>query len=898
MKDINGTNSFFQWRQLIYAALFLTLLGSTVLFYNAQERLFRHEIEDNLVSIADLKVEQLRQWRMERLNDAIALSDSVLLMDAVELWRSKPDPTLTTKLQAQLNVIRHSQHYQDVMLVDFQGRMQLHADARPLTVLNPMEMTAVMQALHERHPIIVDLHFDSNKDPLPHVNMVAPLFSRGETAIPLGAIILRSDADHFLYPMIQSWPTSSKTAETLLVRRDGDNVLFLNSLRHQADTALKLRIPLTKQEVPAVMAVKGYEGFLEGRDYRGIEVMAVLKAIPDSPWFMVTKIDTKEALTDWRRQSVLILTLIGMLLAAAAGTAVWQRNAAVQYHALFQAEAVRRESEARYRITLMSVGDAVIATDGHGSVVMMNPIAETLTGWREEEAIGRPLDEVFVIINEITRQTVESPVTHVLRAGIVAGLANHTLLIARDGTEYPIADSGAPICDESGAIIGVVLVFRDQTDDRCTQDELKRYRRHLEELVATRTRELVAAKELAEAANSAKSVFLANMSHEIRTPMNAIIGFTELLRRRNQDAEQQDKLDKMETAAHHLLSVINKVLDLAKIESGKFTLEMSDFDFDHLVKDICALIRDDTRAHGLELVVDIDPSLLRWVRGDATQISQALLNYLGNAIKFTEHGKIAIHTTVVGENDRDIMVRFAVSDTGIGIAEEDQERLFAAFEQADGSTTRKYGGTGLGLTITRHLVYLMGGEVGVESQLGVGSTFWFTVRLGKVERPNTGASVPVTLPTFPSAEDNGLPQPLDDTNDTAKTLRHEYRNARLLLVEDEPFNQEIALEVLGDEGMTADLATNGAEAVELVRLNSYDLILMDMQMPVVDGIKATQRIRQLPGGERIPIVAMTANAFAEDRQRCLEAGMNDHIAKPIDPELLFETIVKWLKVGS
>ncbi|CAK0775970.1 two-component system, sensor histidine kinase [Gammaproteobacteria bacterium] len=878
VKYMNATSHFLQWRYAIYAMIFMTLLGSAVLFYNAQERLFRREIEANLVSISNLKVEQIRQWRIERQDDGAMLSSALFLSDAVARWLSHPTPELTTKLQVCLDAIRLNQHYQDVILVDDQGQMRFHADGRPLTVLNTVEMAAVMQALRERHTVITDLHFDTKEDLFTHINIVAPLISqRGESSVLLGAVILRSDANHFLYPMIQSWPTLSQTAETLLVRRDGDDVLFINSLRYQADAALKLRIPLTELKIPAVMAVNGREGFVEGIDYRNIAVMAVLRAIPDSPWFMVTKIDTKEALTDWRRQSILILTLIGMLLAAATGTAVWQRNAAAQYRALFQGEAARRESEMRYRITLMSVGDAVIATDGHGRVIMMNPVAETLTGWREDEAAGRSLDEVFVIINERTREAVESPVTHVLRAGVVVGLANHTLLIARDGAEYPIADSGAPIRDENGAITGVVLVFRDQTDERCTQDQLKRYRQHLEDLVVTRTRELVAAKDLAEAANSAKSVFLANMSHEIRTPMNAIIGFTELLRRRNQDAEQQDKMDKMASAAHHLLSVINKVLDLAKIESGKLTLETSDFDFENLVKDVCTLIRDEIQTHGLELVVDIDPSLLRWVRGDATRLSQALLNYVGNAVKFTEHGRITIRATVIEEDDSGIKVHFKVRDTGIGIATENQARLFAAFEQADGSTTRKYGGTGLGLTITRHLVHLMGGEVGVESQLGVGSTFWFTARLGKVERPNIG--------TF---------QSLEGMSGAAQTLR---RSARLLLVEDEPFNQEIALEVLGEEGMTADLAANGADALKLVQQSSYDLILMDMQMPVMDGIEATKRIRQLPSYRCIPILAMTANAFAEDKQRCLEAGMNDHIAKPIDPSLLFEAITKWLDIN-
>ena len=627
---MNAIGSFFRKRSLLYIALFLTLISGAGAFYHAQERLFRQEVNANLLSIAALKAQHIEQWRNERISDGATLSADNLLVGYVTRWFSQPDTMLTAKLQMRLLAIRQSQHYQDVILADANGQMRLHAEASaPLIPINAIELTAIQQAFHSRRPILTDVHVDSPNDAFPHINIVAPLFTES-SGLPLGVIILRSNLDYFLYPMLQAWPVASKTAETLLVRKEGNTVLFLNTLRYRADSALRLRIPLAMTQIPAVMAIHGRTGLVEGMDYRGIPVISVLRHIPDSPWFLITKIDTQEAFADWQRQSVLILTLIGVLLTAAIGAAVAQHHAALQYRALFRAEAAQHAQETRYRITLMSVGDAVIATDHQGRVMMMNPVAEKLTGWREEEAVGHPLGEVFFICNESTREVVESPVIRVLRSGTVTGLANHTLLISRQGTEYPIADSGAPIRDEKGTIVGVVLVFRDQTDQRYTREELRRYRQHLEELVITRTAELATTKEAAEAANAAKSVFLANMSHEIRTPLNAILGFTKLLQRQNQNAEHQDKLNKMATAAHHLLLVINQVLDLAKIESGKMTLEESDFDLEVKVYDICDMVRDEILAQQIAFYVDIDPSLrARYVRSDSTQLGQALLNYLG-----------------------------------------------------------------------------------------------------------------------------------------------------------------------------------------------------------------------------------------------------------------------------
>jgi PAS domain S-box-containing protein len=1274
--------SAFRKAVAVFALLALAITAAGYFIFQQYKSGIQVEAQDQLGAIAQLKIGQITNWIAERKGDAQAVKEDAFFSDEFDRWLGEGarNDGRRAGLLARLEMLKRSYGYAEVSLFDAGGRLRLSTGGIPLF---GDDQDILPQAIRSGGVVLSDFHYQDRSLNV-GLDMAAPLSAGGRR---VGAVLFHIDPKQFLFPFIQNWPTASPSAETLLVGRNGSNVVFLNELRHRKNTALSLSIPLERTNLLASMAIRGQVGLVEGEDYRGVPVVGVIHKVPDTNWFMISKIDKEEiyapvnrlAMGIWGLSCALVLVCVGVaafwwreqrkqyrhlqrqhelelqrrtlaeqldylaryandiiMLLDERGDIVQANDRAVQTfgytpgellkmnirdlrppenrqgvdklfaemgeQALYETVQQRKDgstlavevslrafqiegrkfyqgiarditarkqaedglrqyrehleemvegrtrelqneinerkhaesllheyadqlnascadmlfAEERTRQILETLSDGLYGVDDEGRITFINQAARDMLGYEQEQLLGENshamfhhskvegvpypieecpvhvsctagtvarmdnevywhrdghaipveytvapirkgdwvvgavvsfrdisrrkaaeaklraseqrfqtlldsapdamvitgMDRTIIMVNrkaeslfgyareELIGQAVELLMPERFRGGHLGkfdnylqnGNADNVLAgrelwgITRDGREFPVEISLVSIETEGGRMI--YSVIRDISERKRAENQLRelsdrlshvintaldavvqmdaegrviawnnqaeaifgwprhevmgrllhekiippRYREaHINGLknflacgegpvmnkrieiqalhrdgqefpvelavtpltlgrqyefsafirnISHRKREaevLQVARKAAEDASRAKSEFLANMSHEIRTPLNAIIGMAYLAIRTEAGSRVRDYLGKIHFSGNHLLGVINDILDLSKIEAGKLEIEKSVFKTGRLLENIATLIGDGAAAKNLELIFDLDDAIPDQVNGDFLRIGQVLVNYANNAIKFTERGKIIVRMKKLDETESDVRLRFEVEDTGIGLTPEQKDKLFQSFQQADSSTSRKFGGTGLGLAISKQLAQMMGGEVGVESESGKGSTFWFTARLGKVKDGEAG--------------ENRSPAPSAASRPSGLEA---IRGASILLAEDNVFNQEVAGEMLEQAGAKVTIANNGKEALEWLRKARFDCVLMDMQMPEMDGLEATRLIRADPALAGLRILALTANIMQSDRERCAAAGMDDFITKPFLPGQFYMTLAKWL----
>lgn len=817
-------------RMILILTLIFFLAGG-LFFYRFQQRAAKAEIEKNLTAIARLKADQITSWRKDQLEDASEMS----ALFRFSIPRFLADPS---KENAEDNLMRFRsiavQHdFDDMILVtpegeevlSLSGKIREHMNFRP----------ALKTVTESRESVFLDLHREENY-PVVHSTIVAPLFKDGQKdGEMMGFVILITDARKFLNPLIQAWPTADKTAETLLVSKDGDHVIFLNDLRHHPDAALNLRIPLTRTDNPAVMAVSGKEGYVEGKDYRGVEVSAILLHIPDSPWYMVAKIDKREAFSKWRIQSALLLFLMtGLtLLIGSVGLVMRQREKKVYYQSLYQSEALLSSTLENHSTTLKAIGDAVISTDIKGQVMLMNPVAEALTGWTQQEALGRPLEEVFCIIHAESREKSVNPVQTVLTDGVKTGVDGETLLVSRNGREYRISDSAAPIRNENGDLTGMVLVFRDITRE-----------------VETEARLLQAQKM------ESIGTLAGGIAHDFNNILFPILGHTELLMDDCPDESPfRGSLNQIYSGALRARDLVQQILTFSR--QGKNELKI--MKMQPVVKEALKLIRSTIPAT-IAIKQNIQPDCGA-VTADPTQIHQIIMNLATNAFHAMEEtgGELSVNLKQVELGPYDLVdldmkegtfACLSVSDTGKGMPREVMDRMFEPF-----FTTKGQGkGTGLGLSVVHGIVKHMGGSIQVYSDQG------------------KGTQIHVYLPVIHQQEVSLASKKMEPVPGGTE---------RILLVDDEADILAMEKKVLERLGYHVETRISPVEALEAFKAkpDRFDLIISDLAMPKTPGDKLSLEILRIRPG--IPILLCTGFSETISEETIKTLGISGILMKPV-----------------
>ena len=838
------------WR-LAFPLIALTVLvaGVGAFGYRSLSEEIRRETQRTLAVIAEQKRQHIEGWLAEARVDAQMVFSGHSQLEALFAgWvdGGRRDEVAYARMQALVEELVRLRGWQGLALIDAEGAPALVVGSPDLST----HAERIADVLRRPRVEFVDLHEDAQGRT--HYGVLAPV------GVPArGVAYLSWEAEAALYPMVEAWPVPTRSAETYLVRRDGEGVRFLTPLRHQAGAALTLERPLATPDLPAARAALGERGILSGgRDYRGVPVLAYAAAVEGTPWLMLAEIDEREAYAGIRTLTwgMGVVMALGLMLVYSAGYLVWRRDREQRERAALQA---RQAAEARFRVIFEQAPLGVVLLDPRTRrITEANPRFAEIVGRGVGELVGAdPMalthpDDVAESLRQLGR----------LDARRIDGYRLNKRYLRPDGTPVWVSLAFAPVqvaSEDAPRYLGIVedISARIEMEERLRQ-----------------------ASAAAAAANAAKSEFLAHMSHEIRTPMNAVLGLAQVLEREPLAPAQRDMVGRIRGAGQSLLAILNDVLDLSKIEAGQLRIEPRPFDLRALLANLDSLMGQAARAKGLALRIEPPALPPGQLRGDGLRIEQILINLVSNAIKFTERGEVSVRVRTDEVEEAQLRVHAEVRDTGIGIAPEAQARLFAPFTQADAGIARRFGGTGLGLSICKRLVELMGGAIGVRSQPGLGSTFWFELPLerGAGSEP---ASAAIPAPAAASASGSRL------------------AGMHVLVVDDSAMNRDLVQRALALEGAEATLAADGQQAIELLRSRprAFDAVLMDVQMPVLDGLSATRRIRDELGLAALPVIAFTAGVGADQQAAARAAGADDVLPKPMDLEQMTLLLLRWVE---
>ncbi len=733
----------------VFVIITLLLTGIGYLIFRQESEEITREKYQALASVGELKSEQIQQWRKDRLSEASrAARDQLLIATLTEFLRAPADESLRTRLGECLKEEVSDSAVSETLLLDA-GSNLLVSNDNDGGVLTGATQKAVRAALDSRMPVFSDFYRAACG--LVHLDIAAPVSDAGGKIIAV--LILRHEAKDYLYPLIQSPPTPSHSAEMLLVQREGDAVVFLNEPRHKKLEALSFRLPLSDLSAPSVQAALGRQGIFAGRDYRGVEVISELLPIPGSPWFLVVQVDSKEIFAEARNRAMLISLVVALfvLLAASLIIIFYRQRQALILSNLLESERQRADEqkealniEGRHQDILQTAMDGYCLLDLQGNIREANQEFCEMLGYSKNEVLALRISDFEA---SMSKEVVAANIQLVLTQGRNRFESRHR---CKDGRVIDVEVSAQYRASEK-----VIVAFHHDITQRKRDGQLlEEHSLALEKANVELQASLERANDLtikAEVAALAKSEFLAVMSHELRTPLNGVLGFADLLSTSPLDEEQEDSVKTIRQSGEHLLGIVNDILDFSSIEKGSMFIESVSFSLSDLVESSCAPIRKTAAGKGLEFRCETVAGVPREMLGDVRRIRQIIINLLGNAVKFTPRGSVILLVAPVSTAGGEFL-DFAVSDTGPGISGEAVGFLFKPFMQLDSTLRRQFEGTGLGLAISQRLAETMDGKITVVSTPGKGSTFTLRLPMGG---KTPGGRVPCPAEMFPDTLAHG-----------------------------------------------------------------------------------------------------------------------------------------------